>query len=69
MADDAVWCEPVSAAKFPDNREKYRENRKFGPQMTMAITSKRSNHAGFKRNSFIEINRERFWRNRETVSK
>jgi hypothetical protein len=31
LADDAVGFEPVSKLKFPDNREKYRENRKIGP--------------------------------------
>jgi Flp pilus assembly protein TadB len=37
VADDAVWLRTsLSKAKFPDNREKYRENRKFGLQMTMA---------------------------------
>jgi hypothetical protein len=63
------------AAKFPDNREKYRENRKFGLKMTTASLAKRSIHAGFKRNSVSKLTGNDFgvtgklWaNNRENVS-
>jgi len=36
LADDAVGFEPVSKLKFPNNREKYRENPKIKPEMTTA---------------------------------
>jgi hypothetical protein len=35
------------AAKFPGNREKYRENRKFGLQNDDGITSKTQHPCGF----------------------
>jgi hypothetical protein len=36
VADEAVGFEPVSNSKFRNNREKYRENRKFGLKFTTA---------------------------------
>jgi hypothetical protein len=33
--------------KFPNNREKYRENRKIGPRNEDEIIDKASIHAGF----------------------
>jgi hypothetical protein len=47
LADDAVGFEPVSKLKFPNNREKYRENRKIGPRNDDEIIDKASIHAGF----------------------
>ena len=47
LAEDAVGFEPVSKLKFPNNREKYRENRKIGPQNEDEIIDKASIHAGF----------------------
>ena len=47
LADDAVGFEPVSKLKFPNNREKYRENRKIGPRNDDEIMDKASIHAGF----------------------
>jgi hypothetical protein len=47
LAEDAVGFEPVSKLKFPNNREKYRENRKIGPRNNDEIIDKASIHAGF----------------------
>jgi hypothetical protein len=47
LAEDAVGFEPVSKLKFPNNREKYRENRKIGPRNEDEIIDKASIHAGF----------------------
>ena len=47
LADDAVGFEPDSKLKFPNNREKYRENRKIGPRNDDEIIDKASIHAGF----------------------
>jgi hypothetical protein len=52
-ADPTPWLTMQSganqsqAAKFPDNREKYRENRKFGLQNDDGITSKTQHPCGF----------------------
>jgi len=47
LADDAVRFEPVSKLKFPNNREKYRENQKIWPRNDDEIIDKASIHAGF----------------------
>jgi len=47
LAEDAVGFEPASKLKFPNNREKYRENRKIGPRNDDEIIDKASIHAGF----------------------
>jgi hypothetical protein len=39
MAEDAVEFEPVSKRKFPNNREKYRENRKIKPAAEVQSTT------------------------------
>jgi hypothetical protein len=39
--------QPVSKLKFPNNREKYRENRKIGPRNDDEIIDKASIHTGF----------------------
>jgi hypothetical protein len=47
LADGAVGFEPVSKLKFPNNREKYRENRKIGPRNDDEIINKASIDTGF----------------------
>jgi hypothetical protein len=54
LADDAVAFEPVSKIKFPNNREKYRENRKIKP---VAETQSAKNPASTR--VFSEIHREK----------
>jgi hypothetical protein len=54
LADDAVAFEPVSKTKFPNNREKYRENRKIKP---VAETQSAKNPASML--VFSEIHRKK----------
>jgi hypothetical protein len=45
MAEDAVLCEPVCGAEFPDNREFNREFLIFGPFSTILVSKTRTNSA------------------------
>jgi hypothetical protein len=54
VVEDAVGFEPVSKLKFPNNREKYRENRKIKP---VAETQSAKNPASTR--VFSEIHREK----------
>ena len=49
LAEDAVLIEPVSAAKFPANREKYREFCRNGRSGPISASSQRVNSIGFSR--------------------
>src|SRR5712692_10690292 len=42
VADDAVRCAPVSAAKFPENRENNREFFNFGPNFAILASNRRA---------------------------
>jgi len=46
---DAVGFEPVSAAKFPANREKNREFRQFRPQSAILVFSQRANSIAYSK--------------------
>jgi hypothetical protein len=47
MADGAVCCELLSAYKFPDKQEQYREFRQFGAVLPSLATEKGKSFLAF----------------------
>ena len=65
MADAVITVEPVSAAKFPGNRKKYRESAETGLLLPATRPQKPIWLGGFLDKFPARKNRERSWINRD----